>query len=559
MHKAKTLLRRLRSEGSLRDAEARENSPTSLQPDDVGGRDGLEHLRETRKRSFSSARRSSITDLDLAGALPSLVEVVEVHDEVCAADFDAKFVVGKGSFSEVIKVRHRLTNRTWALKVVSKERVLEDRLLAQITREKTLLEELPPHPFVITLQACFHEGRNLYFVLDFAGGGTLLTHLKRRIVLPEEHVRFYIAELVLALEHLHKHHIVHRDIKLDNIQLDSAGHIRLIDFNLAQRVVEGEAVHVCGTPEYLAFEVVEHLIEGGSGFDLYAADWWALGIAMYEMLVGRTPFLSKNKDAENTLKNIYFHSEVPFPDHIHVSDTCLEFMAGLLVKEPKLRLGGDGRGAADLKAHPFLRGIDWDGLRAYTVTPPSKPKEVKPPRLRRCSKSALNVLGGGAGRAAHVADSDVDDIKEDYPEELAKLEAAFTPSYSTEHFWAVVDTKPGVIGRLLDTTKDALKRTASLGRMRVDSIASDSSSGGGGSGIGPLSMFGGSKDRRVSDISSVATHDVGGASSLDVSHRRTPSLEDDKLDGYDSPVVTLGDGDDVDFFVRPRGASLVGS
>eukprot|EP00753_Platysulcus_tardus_P015386 PLAT4992.4.p1 GENE.PLAT4992.4~~PLAT4992.4.p1 ORF type:complete len:196 (-),score=21.28 PLAT4992.4:91-678(-) len=153
MHKAKTLLRRLRSEGSLRDAEARENSPTSLQPDDVGGRDGLEHLRETRKRSFSSARRSSITDLDLAGALPSLVEVVEVHDEVCAADFDAKFVVGKGSFSEVIKVRHRLTNRTWALKVVSKERVLEDRLLAQITREKTLLEELPPHPFVITLQA----------------------------------------------------------------------------------------------------------------------------------------------------------------------------------------------------------------------------------------------------------------------------------------------------------------------------------------------------------------------------------------------------------------------
>jgi len=207
--------------------------------------------------------------------------------------------------------------------------------------------------------------KKLYFVMEYCSGGELFYHLGRAGRFSENRTRFYAAEIVLALEHLHKLGIVYRDLKPENVMLDQEGHIVITDFGLSKEGIEDNtsAHSFCGTPEYLAPEI---LTRSGHG---RAADWWSLGALMYEMLTGMPPFYSRNRERlfvkilKSTLRIPRFFS----PD-------AASLVLSLLDRNASTRLGSDSD-ADGIKVHPFFRGVDWNALLARQVSPPFKPPE----------------------------------------------------------------------------------------------------------------------------------------------------------------------------------------
>jgi len=197
-------------------------------------------------------------------------------------------------------------------------------------------------------------------ILDFVNGGELFTHLKRCGRFPEERARLYCAELCLALMHLHSNGIVYRDLKPENILLSKSGHIVLTDFGLSKSIGNGQTHTFCGTPEYLAPEV---LLGQGQSFPV---DWWSLGTLTYEMMCGLPPFYS---EVQSEMYDLIVNGELAFPENVSlISDNACDFLAGLLEKDPKQRLLSD-----EIKQHPWFDGIDWDALYNKQIEPPWKP------------------------------------------------------------------------------------------------------------------------------------------------------------------------------------------
>jgi len=203
-------------------------------------------------------------------------------------------------------------------------------------------------------------------VSDFCAGGELFFHLKRQRVFNEKKVKFYAAELTLALRHLHDNNIVYRDLKPENVLLDAEGHVRITDFGLSRDNVSTPtgATTFCGTPEYLAPEMILHR-RTRSGYGK-AVDWWSLGTLMYEMLTGLPPFYNKNirRMCEQILK-----MDLVFTGRHVISPAAQSLIRGLLSKNPATRLQG-----AAVQEHPFFEGIDWEKLYNRQLTPPFKPK-----------------------------------------------------------------------------------------------------------------------------------------------------------------------------------------
>jgi len=226
------------------------------------------------------------------------------------------------------------------------------------------------HPFLVGMDYLFQNELRLYFVMPFVRGGELYKvydHYKR---FDEATVRFYAAQLALALGLLLSKGIAHRDMKLENILVDADGYIKIIDYGLAKMLKEEDGVSnsFCGTPEYLAPEMVT-----GEGHNS-SVDWWALGVLIYEMLIGVTPFFNRNKQMLFTkIKN----SKVIFPDRkkykIDYSDDLMSLVNELLHKNKDKRLGSVND-AADVLAHPFFKDIDIKALEAREIVPPFKPK-----------------------------------------------------------------------------------------------------------------------------------------------------------------------------------------
>uniref|UniRef100_V9IA94 protein kinase C n=1 Tax=Apis cerana TaxID=7461 RepID=V9IA94_APICE len=291
-------------------------------------------------------------------------------------DFELIRVIGRGSYAKVLMVELKRTKRIYAMKVIKKALVTDDEDIDWVQTEKHVFETASNHPFLVGLHSCFQTPSRLFFVIEFVRGGDLMFHMQRQRRLPEEHARFYAAEISLALNFLHEKGIIYRDLKLDNVLLDHEGHVKLTDYGMCKEGVrEGDTTATfCGTPNYIAPEILR-----GEDYS-FSVDWWALGVLLYEMLAGRSPFdiagASENPDqnTEDYLFQVILQKTIRIPRSLSVKAASV--LKSFLCKDPNERLGCGKRPTAflDIVAHPFFKAIDWEMLEQKQVTPPYKPR-----------------------------------------------------------------------------------------------------------------------------------------------------------------------------------------
>jgi len=265
-------------------------------------------------------------------------------------------------------VRKKDTQRIYAMKVLSKKVIVQKKEVAHTVGERNILVRTATanSPFIVGLKFSFQTPTDLYLVTGFMSGGELFWHLQREGRFIEGRAKFYIAELILALQHLHRYDIVYRDLKPENILLDANGHIALCDFGLSKANLTNDQTTstFCGTTEYLAPEVL--LDEAGY---TKMVDFWSLGVLVFEMCCGWSPFYAE--ETQQMYKNIAF-GKVRFPKDA-LSTEGRNFVKGLLNRNPKHRLGAK-IDADELKEHPFFADTDWNAMMNKMVVPPFKPK-----------------------------------------------------------------------------------------------------------------------------------------------------------------------------------------
>jgi atypical protein kinase C iota type len=340
-------------------------------------------------------------------------------------DFELIRVIGRGSYAKVLMVELKKTRRIYAMKVIKKALVTDDEDIDWVQTEKHVFETASNHPFLVGLHSCFQTPSRLFFVIEFVRGGDLMFHMQRQRRLPEEHARFYAAEISLALNFLHEKVIFHsesmgrmsitlypqanyrkiselfyryelfmdifclsiyfqgiiyRDLKLDNVLLDHEGHIKLTDYGMCKEGIgPGDKTSTfCGTPNYIAPEILR-----GEDYG-FSVDWWALGVLLYEMLCGRSPFdISGIENAEQVpnlcqsrkrrsihsssflqttedfLFQVILEKAIRIPRSLSVKAASV--LKGFLNKSPNERLGCQREnGFLDIVNHQFFKTIDWE-------------------------------------------------------------------------------------------------------------------------------------------------------------------------------------------------------
>ncbi|XP_030312271.1 protein kinase C iota type isoform X2 [Calypte anna] len=337
--------------------------PSSVHPDNV--------------ESVIPYNPSSHESLDHVGEEKEAMSIREsgkASSSLGLQDFDLLRVIGRGSYAKVLLVRLKKTERIYAMKVVKKELVNDDEDIDWVQTEKHVFEQASNHPFLVGLHSCFQTESRLFFVIEYVNGGDLMFHMQRQRKLPEEHARFYSAEISLALNYLHERGIIYRDLKLDNVLLDSEGHIKLTDYGMCKEGLRpGDTTSTfCGTPNYIAPEILR-----GEDYG-FSVDWWALGVLMFEMMAGRSPFdivgSSDNPDqnTEDYLFQVILEKQIRIPRSLSVKAAGV--LKSFLNKDPKERLGCHPQtGFADIQGHPFFRNVDWDLMEQKQVVPPFKP------------------------------------------------------------------------------------------------------------------------------------------------------------------------------------------
>jgi p90 ribosomal S6 kinase len=291
------------------------------------------------------------------------------HEKGDPSQFELLKVLGEGSFGKVFLVRKVVgadNGRLYAMKVLKKA-TLKVRDRHRTKMERNILVDVE-HPFIVKLHYAFQTAGKLYLILDFLRGGDLFSRLSKEVMFTEEDVKFYLAELALALNHLHSLGIIYRDLKPENVLLDADGHIALTDFGLSKLPLEeGKAYSFCGTVEYMAPEVVNR--KGHS----FAADWWSFGVLMFEMLTGSLPFQGSNR--RDTMTQI-LKAKLGMPANL--SSEAQSLLRALFKRNPANRLGAGPGGVEDLKKHEFFATIDFDALLAKKIRPPFQPAVCGP-------------------------------------------------------------------------------------------------------------------------------------------------------------------------------------
>ncbi|KAJ1655725.1 Serine/threonine kinase [Dispira simplex] len=286
--------------------------------------------------------------------------------KVCLQDFNLLAVLGKGNFGKVMLAEERTTRNLYAIKVLKKEFIVQNDEFESMRSEKRVFQvaNQERHPFLIGLHSCFQSDTRLYFVMEYISGGDLMWHIQRQ-TFSERRAKFYAAEVLLALEYFHRHNIIYRDLKLDNILLAADGHIKLVDYGLCkEHMGYGATTNTfCGTPEFMAPEI---LMEQRYG---RAVDWWAFGVLIYEMLLGQPPFRG---DTEDEIFDSILDEEVLYP--INMSRDSVSILQRLLTREPARRLGSGPSDAEEIRRHPFFKSINWDDIFHKRVTPPYIPQ-----------------------------------------------------------------------------------------------------------------------------------------------------------------------------------------
>ncbi|XP_057818590.1 uncharacterized protein LOC131031467 isoform X3 [Cryptomeria japonica] len=315
-------------------------------------------------------------------------------------DFELLTIIGRGAFGEVRLCREKTTGHVYAMKKLKKSEMLRRGQVEHVKAERNLLAEVDS-TCIVKLYCSFQDDEYLYLIMEYLPGGDMMTLLMRKDTLTEDEARFYVGQTVLAIESIHKHNYIHRDIKPDNLLLDKYGHMKLSDFGLCKPldcsnlptlhenefttannlkevlVLDGRsnasstpkrtqqeqlqhwqrnrrmlAYSTVGTPDYIAPEV---LLKKGYGME---CDWWSLGAIMYEMLVGYPPFYSDEPMA-TCRKIVNWRTHLKFPEEAKLSAEAKDLISKLLCNVEQ-RLGT--KGAHELKAHPWFKGIQWDKL-----------------------------------------------------------------------------------------------------------------------------------------------------------------------------------------------------
>ncbi|XP_058209846.1 serine/threonine-protein kinase AtPK2/AtPK19-like [Rhododendron vialii] len=320
--------------------------------DSIGNVESISH--ETVKE----IKELSVGDFVLQGSLKGSDDNYSRTQGVGLEDFEVMKVVGQGAFGKVFQVRKKGTSEVYAMKVMRKDKIMEKNHAEYMKAERDILTKIE-HPFVVQLRYSFQTKYRLYLVLDFVNGGHLFFQLYHHGLFREDLARIYTAEIALAVSHLHANGIMHRDLKPENILLDADGHAMLTDFGLAKQFDDNKRSNsMCGTIEYMSPEIVL-----GKGHDK-AADWWSVGILLFEMLTGKPPFIGGNRQK---IQQKIVKDKIKLPAFL--SSDAHSLLKGLLQKDPSKRLGNGPQGSDDVKHHKWFKPINWKKLEAREIHP----------------------------------------------------------------------------------------------------------------------------------------------------------------------------------------------
>lgn len=421
-------------------------------------------LKDARMRSETKKNRIKIKrapgEATMEIKMKDSVETKKWHSALVRAatqrtvslnDFEIMSQVGKGASGRVFLVRDRLSGEHLALKVIEKSSVYEnDDAYRHALDERLVLEMACDHPFILNLRYAFQTQRRLYLVTEYCDGGDLFDYLKKRgKPFKEPEGRRIAGEILLALEYIHSLGVVYRDLKLENVLLDLDGHVRIADFGLSKllgkrrhnsrkpppapsanlRIAPPKPVNMtktfCGTREYVAPEMLSGSEYGQS------VDLWAFGILLYEILCGRTPFYSRNRE------EVYLKIEsgpLRFPRNL--SSEVVSLIRGLLDRNPATRLGLGPDGINEIKRHPFFRDMDWEGLFERVEHPDSIVVEKSPldhgDRSRGSKSTNTEGTASTGSKGEDLAGKEADMLLEDEGEEGKKRPDVFALFVATK-------------------------------------------------------------------------------------------------------------------------------
>uniref|UniRef100_A0A8C9X733 protein kinase C n=1 Tax=Sander lucioperca TaxID=283035 RepID=A0A8C9X733_SANLU len=280
-------------------------------------------------------------------------------------DFNCISVLGRGHFGKVLLAEYKKSGKLYAIKALKKGDIVTRDEVDSLMCEKRIFEVIntSQHPFLVNLYGCFQTADHVCFVMAYSPGGDLMTHIHTS-VFTEKQAWFYSSCVLLGLEFLHQNKIVYRDLKLDNLLMDADGFVRIADFGLCKEGMgHGDRTTTfCGTPEFLAPEVLT------DNNYTRSVDWWGLGVLIYEMLVGESPF--PGDDEEEVFDSIV-NNDVRYPRFL--SPESMSLIQKLLQKTPEMRLGAGEEDASEIKRHKFFQGMDWGALLAKKMKPPFLP------------------------------------------------------------------------------------------------------------------------------------------------------------------------------------------
>ena len=297
--------------------------------------------------------------------LPKIDPIIQKEEKISKSSFKFLNIIGRGGFGKVWKVYSKKYKSIYAMKEMSKTKIIDKRSEVSVKAERNLLERMN-HPFIINMHFSFQDNEHLYIAMDYLTGGDLRYQLCLKKKFSEQETKFFIACIILALEYIHSNNIIHRDLKPENLVLDSRGYVKLTDFGIAKFYVKENKKETSGTPGYMAPEVMKaqnHTI---------AVDYFALGVIGYEFMNGKRPYLGKNR---KEIKDKILSTQVQIKKNMIPPGWGLEsadFINRLIQRKPANRLGL--RGPTEVKEHLWFKDYDWKDLYLGKLVSPYKPK-----------------------------------------------------------------------------------------------------------------------------------------------------------------------------------------
>jgi len=295
-------------------------------------------------------------------------------------------VLGLGTFGKVVLCKDEVGKRNYALKCMNKRRILQSSMIHHLNQERRVMGDVSRCPFVVRMTQTLQDNTSVYLLMEPIMGGELFNYMYDN-PLSEDAARFYAACAVQALDYCHSHGYVYRDLKAENLMIDSTGYLKLTDFGFAKRLTELRTFTMCGTPDYLSPEVI---MECGHS---YAVDWWALGVLIFEMMTLRRPFTDEHHQMR-TIHNIVSGVIAWPPQNLgeeELSPACRDLIERLLVSNPARRLGNLKGGANDIRRHPWFANFDWEALQNCSMPAPMVPHIDSPEDMRHFEEIPLDI------------------------------------------------------------------------------------------------------------------------------------------------------------------------